>query len=233
LWVIEQEFLVAKIEERFKTIPKIYIADGHHRSASSALLGKDERKKQKSYTGVEAYNFYLGIFFAENHLKIYDYNRVVKDLNDLTSNQVIEKIKLNFGVEEIETTIFKPSKAHQFSMYLQKKWYALTAKQNCYDSLHPIGSLDASIFSEKILSPIFEIHDLKTDDRIGFVPGIKGAEELKKVVDEEKYVVAFGLFPVEMQHLKWIADTNNIMPPKSTWIEPKIRSGLVIYDFKE
>ncbi len=231
LWVINKQKSVKLITEQFATIPAIYIADGHHRSASAALLGKHRRQNNKAYTGKEAYNYYLGIFFPENQLKIYEYNRVVKDLNGLSVKDLIHKISKSFEVTEINEAIFKPTKQHQLSMYLNNKWYKLEAKDGVFKSDNPVGSLDASILTEHILYPIFNIHDLKTDKRIGFVPGIKGAEALKQTVDEGKAAVAFGLYPVTMQHLKWIADTNNIMPPKSTWVEPKMRSGLVVYSF--
>lgn len=233
LWVINKSKSIKTISERFSKIPAIYIADGHHRSASSALLGKLRRKKDKNFTGEEAYNFYLGVFFPENQLKIYDYNRVVKDLNGLTPKQLVEQVSKSFVVKEVSGTIFKPVKKHELSMYVDGKWYSLIAKEGVYDSNSPVGSLDASILTEHVLSPIFEIHDLKTDKRIGFIPGIKGAEALKEAVDEKRFAVAFGLYPVTMEHLKWIADTNNIMPPKSTWVEPKMRSGLVIYSLED
>jgi len=233
LWVINKGKSVKLITEQFDTIPAIYIADGHHRSASSALLGKHRREKNKKFTGKETYNFYLGVFFPENQLKIYEYNRVVKDLNNLTTKVLLQKLSKSFEVTEINDAIFKPKRQHEISMYLENKWYSLLAKEGVYKSDNPVGSLDASILTEHVLYPIFNIHDLKTDKRIGFIPGIKGAEALKQTVDEGKAQVAFGLFPVTMNHLKWIADTNNIMPPKSTWVEPKMRSGLVVYSFND
>lgn len=233
LWVVCDKKTVKQIAERFGAIPSIYIADGHHRSASSALLGKIKRSTKKNYTGEEAFNYYLGVFFPESQLKIYDYNRVVKDLNNLSPNELIKKIKEKFDVSEVKAELFAPAKKHELSMYLDNKWYSLKAKENTYNPKDPVGSLDAAILTEHILSPIFNIHDLKTDKRIGFVPGIKGSKELKKQVDEGKAAVSFGLYPVTMEHLKWIADTNNIMPPKSTWVEPKMRSGLVIYTFED
>lgn len=233
LWVINKAKSIQTISECFAQMPAIYIADGHHRSASSALLGNVKRNRKKDFSGKEAFNFYLGVFFSENQLKIYDYNRVVSDMNGMSVEELLQKLKSKFEVKEISETIFKPTKQHEFSMYVSGKWYSLTAKKTIYDGKNPVGSLDAFILTEHILSPLFNIHDLKTDKRIGFIPGIKGPEALKKSVDEKKAEVAFGLFPVTMQHLKWIADTNNIMPPKSTWVEPKMRSGLVIYSFEE
>ena len=233
LWVINDPKKTTLISNQFATIPSIYIADGHHRSASSALLGNLKRKNKKNFTGKEAFNFYLGVFFSESQLKIYDYNRLVKDLNHLTIKELIQKLKLKFEVKEIHKSSYKPIEKHEISMYIGGNWYSLITKKESYNSNDPVGSLDAFILTEHILSPIFGIHDLKTDKRIAFMPGIKGAEALKKMVDEGKSAVAFGLYPVTMDHLKWIADTNNSMPPKSTWIEPKMRSGLVIYSFEE
>jgi len=233
VWIINEKKIIDTISERFKSIPNIYIADGHHRSASSSLLGKLKRSRFINYSGKEAFNYYLGIFFPENKLKIFEYNRVVKDLNGLNKNELLNQLKTNFIVTEINESVFKPSKEKQFSMYLENKWYLLTAKNQIFNANDPIESLDPEILNRYILSPIFNIHDLKTDKRIGFVPGVLGSEALKKQVDEGKASVAFGLFPVTIKHLKWIADTNNIMPPKSTWIEPKMRLGLIIYSLEE
>lgn len=233
VWVIDSKKIVKNLRERFDKIPNIYIADGHHRSASSTLLGKLRRSTKKSYTGEEAFNYYLGVFFPENHLKIYDYNRVVKDLNGLSVSEMLNMLKQNFTVTEIKAVDFKPTQKHEISMYLNNTWYSLKAKENIYNPNDPIDSLDAAILTKYILSPVLDIHDLKTDKRIGFIPGVKGSKELKKQVDEGKAAVAFGLYPVTMEHLKWIADTNNIMPPKSTWVEPKMRSGLLIYSLEE
>lgn len=233
LWVINKNKSIKLIQDQFSKIPAIYIADGHHRSASAALLGKLRRSRDPKFTGREAYNYYLGVFFPESQLRIYDYNRVVKDLNGLSVKEFLDKIKKSFEVKEVNESLFKPTRKHELSMYLDKKWYALSARDGVYKADSPVGSLDASILTDHVLSPILNIHDLKTDKRISFVPGIKGPEALKSVVDEGKAAVAFGLFPVTMEHLKWIADTNNIMPPKSTWVEPKMRSGLVIYSLEE
>ncbi|MBS1637984.1 MAG: DUF1015 domain-containing protein [Bacteroidetes bacterium] len=233
LWVVNDKKTVQLIAQRFATIPNIYIADGHHRSASSALLGKLKRSSRKSYTGEEAFNFYLGVFFPEDQLRIYEYNRVVKDLNGLSVAAFLKKLEDKFTVKKVNDSDFSSGQKHEIAMYLDNSWYSLKAKTNTYNSNDPVGSLDAAILTEHILSPLLDIHDLKTDKRIGFIPGIKGSKELKKQVDEGKAAVAFGLYPVTMQHLKWIADTNNIMPPKSTWVEPKMRSGLVIYSFED
>jgi uncharacterized protein (DUF1015 family) len=233
LWVIRTAPLLKQIEERFKTIPAVYIADGHHRSATSALLGKSRRDNNPHHTGSEPYNFYLGVFFPETELKIYDFNRIVKDLNELSEDVFLEKIKEKFEVEEKGAAIFKPEHKHNFSMYLAGLWYSLKPKKGIVNDTEPVGSLDAFLLTEYILAPILNIHDLKTDKRIGFVSGIKGMEELKNQVDNWKAKVAFGLYPVSMEQLKRIADTNNSMPPKTTWVEPKMRSGLVIYSLSD
>ena len=233
VWVVEDKKTVLKIAERFSTIPNIYIADGHHRSASATLLGKLRRSTHKAFTGKEAFNYYLGVFFPESHLKIFEYNRVVKDLNNLSVNELMYNLKTNFIITEIKSPQYKTLQSQEFSMYIEKKWYSLKAKDKIVNLKDPIDSLDSAILTKYILSPIFDIHDLKTDKRIGFVPGVRGSEALKKQVDEGKAAVAFGLYPITMEHLKWIADTNNIMPPKSTWVEPKMRSGLLIYSLEE
>jgi uncharacterized protein (DUF1015 family) len=233
LWVLSDPDSVTEIKERFSTIPAVYIADGHHRSASSALLGKARRAGKGNYSGQEAFNFYLGIFFPETQLKIFDFNRVVKDLNGLNSQSFLEKLQTNFIITPKGQDIYTPVQKHNFSMYIDGNWYSLDPKKEIVHNEQPVGSLDASILSEHILSPILNIHDLRTDKRIGFVSGIKGMKELKNQVDHWNFKVAFGLYPVEMEQLKHIADTNNIMPPKTTWVEPKMRSGLVIYSLGE
>lgn len=233
LWPVNDKKTVETIRDRFEKIPAVYIADGHHRSASSGLLGKSRRAKNPDYTGKEPYNFYLGVFFPETQLKIFDFNRVVKDLNGLSSEEFIEKLKQKFIITPKGEHEYKPSNKHNFSMYLDGSWYSLDAKKEIIHNEEPVGSLDASILTEHILSPILDIHDLKTDKRIGFVSGIKGMKELKHQVDKWNFKAAFGLYPVEMEQLKHIADTNNIMPPKTTWVEPKMRSGLVIYPLSE
>ncbi len=233
LWVVNDKIVIRKITEQFSRINSIYIADGHHRSASSALLGKSRMETDKNFTGNEPYNFYLGVFFPETQLKIYDFNRVVKDLNGLTDESFIGKLNEKFIITLKDKNIYKPVRKHNFSMYLNGRWYSLDAKKEIIHNEEPVGSLDASLLTEHILSPILNINDLKTDKRIGFVSGIKGMIELKSRVDSGDFKVAFGLYPVEMKQLKHIADTNNSMPPKTTWVEPKMRSGLVIYKLGE
>ncbi|HXC06174.1 MAG TPA: DUF1015 domain-containing protein [Bacteroidia bacterium] len=233
LWVVDDRSTVSVLETQFKSIPAIYIADGHHRSASSALLGKSRRSLNPNHKGTEPYNFYLGVFFPETQLKIYDFNRVVHDLHELKEEEFLKKIGEKFILEEKGSIVYKPACKHNFSMYLGGKWYSLTPKPGIVHDKEPVGSLDAFILTQHILSPILGIHDLKTDKRVGFVSGIKGMEELQNQVDHWKSKVAFGLFPVSMDQLKRIADTGNIMPPKTTWVEPKMRSGLVIYSLSE
>lgn len=229
LWIIKDEHNISDIRKHFSKIKSIYIADGHHRSASSALLGQLRRKENPSYTGKEAFNFYLGIFFPETELKIFDFNRVVKDLNHLSANEFIAKVSEKFTVTEKGIEIYKPNKKTNFSMYLQGKWYSLNAKKEILHTNNPLQDLDATILSEHILSPILHIHDLRKNKRIRFVSGINGMKELKDQVDHQGFEIAFGLYPVTMNQLKFIADNNMIMPPKTTWVEPKLRSGLVVY----
>jgi uncharacterized protein (DUF1015 family) len=232
LWVIGQIEKVNLIESRFATMPAIYIADGHHRCASSALLAEERRKKNEGGKPQDAYNAFLGVFFSESQLRIYDYNRLVKDMNGLSPKQLIDGLSEKFNVTKQDEALFSPSKKHELSMYLRGTWYKLEAKPETYDASDPVKSLDSSILTEQILAPFFGISDLRIDKRIAFVAGTRGPEAMKKSVDEGKSELAFGLYPVTMQHLKWIADTNNIMPPKTTWVEPKMRSGLVIYAFE-
>jgi uncharacterized protein (DUF1015 family) len=233
LWLIDDAAQIKIIEDEFSKMNAVYIADGHHRSASSALLGKSKREKNKNFSGSESYNYFMCVFFSEKQLHIYDFNRVVKDLNGLSSNDFLNQLSIKFDIENKGNQTYVAAKLHNLSMYLEGNWYSLTAKKGTYHSNDPVGSLDASILSEHILAPVLGIADLKTDKRVRFVSGIKGMQKLKQLVDEGKFKVAFGLYPVSMQQLKNIADNNCIMPPKSTWIEPKLRSGLVIYSLAE
>lgn len=228
-WLIEDEAKIKRITEIFATIPSLYIADGHHRSAAAALVGDEKRRQNPAHKGNEEYNYFMAVCFPDDQLTIIDYNRVVKDLNGLTDEQFIEKLKKNFDVELKGKDIYKPSKLHNFSMYLSGNWYSLTAKSGTYDDKDPIGVLDVTVSSNLILDEILGIKDLRTDKRIDFVGGIRGLGELKRRVDSGEMRVAFALYPVSMQQLIDIADTNNIMPPKTTWFEPKLRSGLVIH----
>ncbi|MDD2279189.1 MAG: DUF1015 family protein [Bacteroidales bacterium] len=228
-WVIDEEAKIKRITEIFAQQPALYVADGHHRTAAAARVGQEQKSKNPNHTGNEEYNYFLAVIFPDNQLKIIDYNRVVKDLNGNTPEQFIEKIAESFVIEEKGTEIYKPNTLHNFSMYLKGKWYSLTAKPGTYDDNDPIGVLDVTVLSNHILDKILDIKDLRTSKRIDFVGGIRGLGELQKRVDSGEMAVAFALYPVSMQQLITIADTGNIMPPKTTWFEPKLRSGLVIH----
>ncbi|MGM9843892.1 MAG: DUF1015 domain-containing protein [Muribaculaceae bacterium] len=228
-WVISDEKMINTITEEFAKIPYLYIADGHHRTAAAALVGNEKAKANPNHTGNEEYNYFLAVAFPASHLKIIDYNRVVKDLNGLSAEQFLDKIRENFDVEEKGTDIYTPCSLHNFSLYLEGKWYSLTAKPGRYDDADPIGVLDVTISSDLILRDILGITDLRSDKRIDFVGGIRGLGELKRRVDSGEMKVALALYPVSMKQLMDIADSGNIMPPKTTWFEPKLRSGLVIH----
>lgn len=228
-WNIDNQHTIDRITRIFESIPALYVADGHHRTAAAALVGNEKKQANTKHTGNEEYNFFLAVCFPDNQLKIIDYNRVVKDLNGLTPEQLIEKLKQDFVVEEKGTGIYKPVKLHNFSMYISGKWFSLTAKPGTYNDNDPIGILDVTVLSNLVLDKILGIKDLRTDKRIDFVGGIRGLGELKKRVDSGEMKVAFALYPVSMKQLIDIADTGNIMPPKTTWFEPKLRSGLVIH----
>ena len=228
-WVISDKTMIDTITKLFAEIPYLYIADGHHRTAAAALVGNEKAKANPHHTGNEEYNFFLAVCFPESHLKIIDYNRVVKDLNGLSEEDFIKAIEKNFTVECKGTEIYHPACLHNFSMYLGGKWYSLTAKEGTYNDADPIGVLDVTISSDLILRDILGITDLRSDKRIDFVGGIRGLGELKRRVDSGEMAVALALYPVSMKQLINIADTGNIMPPKTTWFEPKLRSGLVIH----
>ena len=229
LWQVKDAELIAAIEKGFTSLSAIYIADGHHRSASSALLGKYRRMQNQNYTGSEPFNYFLCAYFSESQLHIYDFNRVISDLNNLYEIDFLEKIQEKFVVIDKGEEMYKPDQLHNMSMYLGGKWYSLTLKNDYINEADPVGVLDTALLSEHILSPILGIHDLKTDKKVLFVNGTKGMEELKNQVDGGKMKVAFALYPVIMNQLKRIADNNCIMPPKSTYIEPKLRSGMLVY----
>jgi uncharacterized protein (DUF1015 family) len=228
-WLIEDDATNKRITEIFATIPALYVADGHHRTAAAALVGNEKKKNNPNHTGNEEYNFFLAVIFPDNQLKIIDYNRVVKDLNGLTPAQLVEKLSVDFDVKEMGKEIYAPAQLHNFSMYLEGKWYSFTAKKGTYNDSDPIGVLDVTILSNLVLDKVLGIKDLRTDKRIDFVGGIRGLGELQKRVDSCEMKVAFALYAVTMQQLIDIADTGNIMPPKTTWFEPKLRSGLVIH----
>jgi len=224
-WVIKDPETNIKIEKLFeKKVPFTYVADGHHRTAAAALVGKEKKDANPKHKGKEEYNFFLAVHFPDNQLQIIDYNRTIRDLNGLTPGELLTRLEKSFIVE-----IYKPEALHNFSMYLNGKWYSLTAKEGVYNDNDPIGVLDVTILTNQILSPILDIQDLRRSKRIDFVGGIRGLGELKKRVDSGEMKVAFALYPVSMKQLITIADSGNIMPPKSTWFEPKLRSGLVIH----
>jgi uncharacterized protein (DUF1015 family) len=229
-WVIEDAATNKLIEKLFaEKVPFTYVADGHHRTAAAALVGKERQDSNPSHNGTEEYNFFLAVHFPANQLKIIDYNRTVRDLNGLTPAEFLEKLAKGFEITEKGSRTYKPNKLHNFSMYLEGKWYSLTAKPGTYDNNDPIGVLDVTILTNQILCPILDIQDLRRSKRIDFIGGIRGLGELKKRVNSGEMKVAFALYPVSMDQLITIADSGNIMPPKSTWFEPKLRSGLVIH----
>lgn len=229
-WVIDDDALIAKITEIFAQIPAMYIADGHHRSAAAALVGNEKKLQNPNHTGNEEYNYFLAVCFPDNQLNIIDYNRVVRDLNGLSEAEFLKALEEDFVVEIQDAEIYKPNKLHNFSLYLGGKWYSLTAKAGRYDDADPIGVLDVTISSNLILDKILGIKDLRTDKRIDFVGGIRGLGELKRRVDSGEMKMALALYPVTMQQIIDIADSGNIMPPKTTWFEPKLRSGLIIHE---
>ncbi|MBE6281166.1 MAG: DUF1015 domain-containing protein [Bacteroides sp.] len=228
-WIIDHQEDIDAITKAFAAMPALYIADGHHRSAAAALVGAEKAKQNPDHKGDEEYNYFMAVCFPANQLTIIDYNRVVKDLNGLSAEEFLSAISKNFVVEEKGAEIYKPQALHNFSLYLEGKWYSLTAKEGTYNDEDPIGVLDVTISSNLILDEILGIKDLRSDKRIDFVGGIRGLGELKKRVDSGEMKVALALYPVSMKQLMDIADSGNIMPPKTTWFEPKLRSGLVIH----
>jgi uncharacterized protein (DUF1015 family) len=229
-WLISDKEMINSIIAYFKEMPAVYVADGHHRTAAAALVGKEKREANPNHTGNEEYNFFLAVHFPDDQLTIIDYNRVVKDLNGLSEAEFIEKLKESFDVEDMGTDEYKPAALHEFSMYINGHWYKLTAKENTYDDNDPIGVLDVTILTNEVLNPLLGIENLRTSKRIDFVGGIRGLGELKKRVDSGEMKVAFALYPVSMKQLIDIADNGMIMPPKTTWFEPKLRSGLVVHE---
>lgn len=229
-WVINDKALIERITKIFAEIPAMYIADGHHRSAAAALVGNEKKLQNPNHTGTEEYNYFLAVCFPDNQLNIIDYNRVVRDLNGLTESEFIAALEENFDVEKKGADIYKPQALHNFSLYLGGEWYSLTAKAGRYDDNDPIGVLDVTISSNLILDKILGIKDLRSDKRIDFVGGIRGLGELKRRVDSGEMKMALALYPVTMQQIIDIADSGNIMPPKTTWFEPKLRSGLIIHE---
>jgi uncharacterized protein (DUF1015 family) len=229
LWVISNDDDIKTITDEFAKMPSLYIADGHHRSAAAALVGAEKQKQNPNHRGDEEYNYFMAVCFQASQLTILDYNRVVKDLNGLTSEQFLDALKKNFDVEDKGTEIYKPAHLHEFSLYLNQHWFSLTAKEGTYDNNDPIGVLDVDISSRLILDEILKIGDLRSSQRIDFVGGLRGLSELKRRVDSGEMRAALALYPVSMQQIMDIADSGKIMPPKATWFEPKLRSGLVIH----
>ena len=233
MWVIRDKALNDRLTEIFAGIPALYVADGHHRTAAAARVGQECREKNPNHTGEEEYCYFLAVTFPASQLRIIDYNRVVKDLNGMTPAELLDALTTDFEVEKRGSEIYHPSGLHDFSMYLEGEWYSLKAKPGTYDDNDPIGVLDVTVLSNRVLDKLLGIQDLRTSKRIDFVGGIRGLGELKKRVDSGEMKVAFALYPVSMQQLINIADTGNIMPPKTTWFEPKLRSGVVIHSFEQ
>ncbi len=229
-WVVDDEAMIAAITTEFEKMPHLYIADGHHRSAAAARVGLEKAENSADHTGEEEYNYFLAVAFPASHLRIIDYNRVVRDLNGLTPEEFLARIEKDFIVEDKGTEIYTPAALHNFALYVGGRWYSLTPREGRYDDSDPIGVLDVTISSDLILRDILGITDLRSDKRIDFVGGIRGLGELQRRVDSGEMQMALALYPVSMKQLMDIADTGNIMPPKTTWFEPKLRSGLVIHE---
>lgn len=232
-WVIRDKQVIIRLTELFSEIPYTYVADGHHRTAAAALVGNEKKQANKEHKGTEEYNYFLAVHFPDTQLAIIDYNRVVKDLNGLSADDFVKKLETGFTVEKKGQSEYKPSGLHNFSMYLKGEWYSLTAKPGTYNDADPIGCLDVTVLSDQVLTPLLNITDLRNSKRIDFVGGIRGLGELKRRVDSGEMAAAFALYPVSMEQLFTIADSGNIMPPKTTWFEPKLRSGLVIHSLED
>ncbi len=233
LWIISDEDSITRLEALFSAVPAFYVADGHHRTAAAALVGNEKKEQNPRHSGQEPYNYFMAVLFPDDQLTIIDYNRVVKDLHGMTQAEFLEKLDRYFVVKGQGEKPFKPCRLHQFGMYLDNQWYSLDARPGTYDDSDPIGVLDVTILSERVLDEMLGIKNLRTDQRVDFVGGIRGLEELERRVDSGEMRMAFALYPVTMKQLMDIADTGNIMPPKTTWFEPKLRSGLVVYRFDE
>ena len=229
LWVVDDSSIVSKIEKIFLEIPSLYVADGHHRTAAAARIGQKRKEGNPNHTGKEEYNLFLAVLFSDQELEIYDYNRVIKDLNGLSSSELIDRLKENFVLETSSTSALRPTQKGEFSVYLDKKWYLFSPLRREF-AKDPVEDLDVSYLSNKVFDPILGIVDQRKDDRIDFVGGIRGLEELERRVDSGEMAVAFALHPVSMNELLNVADAGEIMPPKSTWFEPKLRSGLFIHE---
>jgi uncharacterized protein (DUF1015 family) len=228
-WVIDREETISAITHEFSNVPHTYVADGHHRTAAAVGVGEEMRQANPHYTGKEAYNYFLAVHFPENQLCILDYNRVIKDLNGMTSQEFISRLKESFEVTDKGEQPYRPGRLHELSMYLDSCWYSLRARPGTYDDKDPVGGLDVTILSQQVLAPLLNITDLRNDKRIDFVGGLRGLQSLKQRVDSGEMKVAFALYPVTMKQLMNIADAGLLMPPKTTWFEPKLRSGLILY----
>lgn len=228
-WIVSDDNDIDTITKEFAKMPSLYIADGHHRSAAAALVGAERAKQNPNHTGDEEYNYFMAVCFQASQLTVLDYNRIVKDLNGLTSEQFVSKLKENFYVTNMGRNIYKPSQLHEFSLYIDGEWWKLNAKEGTFDNNDPIGILDVDISSRLILQDILEIGDLRSSQRIDFVGGLRGLDELKRRVDSGEMRAALALYPVSMKQIMDIADSGKIMPPKATWFEPKLRSGLIIH----
>jgi uncharacterized protein (DUF1015 family) len=232
VWVIEDENTISKLTNLFKDVSALYIADGHHRAASAVKVGLKRREENSSYTGEEEFNYFLSVLFPDKDLAIMDYNRVVKDLNGMETSELIEKIKNNFEVEKLDKDVhYKPDEKHTFGMYVDGTWYKLTAKKGTFDESDPVLSLDVSILQNNLINPILGIADPRKDERIDFIGGIRGIKELEKRANSDMKL-AFSMYPTTVQDLMKVADSGNVMPPKSTWFEPKLRSGIFIHELK-
>jgi uncharacterized protein (DUF1015 family) len=229
LWVVKDPTWIKNVTEAFAKVPALYVADGHHRTQAAGRIAKLRAEKNPNHTGEEEYNFFLSVVFPHNHLYIMDYNRAVKDLNGLSEEEFLKKVQEKFEVEKMDYK--KPEKMNTFGMFLKGTWYKLTAKPGTFDAKDPVNSLDVAIMQNNLLSPILGIGDPRTDDRIDFIGGIRGIGELEKIVKSGKFVVAFAMFPTSIEQLMRIADSGEVMPPKSTWFEPKLRSGMVVHTY--
>ena len=230
-WVVSDPQQIQTIVTAFEKMPATYVADGHHRTAAAALVGNDLKKENPNHTGNESYNYFLAVHFPDNQLAIMDYNRVVKDLNGHSEESLLKGLSNSFVVEKKGEAAYRPTRLHEFAMYLNGNWYGLQAKAGTFNDSDPVGVLDVTILSEQVLKPLFNIHDLRTDKRIDFIGGMRGLQELERRVNSGEMKVAFALYPVSMKQLIDIADSGEIMPPKTTWFEPKLRSGLVVHKF--
>ena len=228
-WVIDDEQDMQTITAEFAKMESLYIADGHHRSAAAALVGAEKQRLNPNHTGQEEYNYFMAVCFQASQLTVLDYNRVLKDLNGLSSEEFLKALSQDFIVEDKGTDIYKPARLHEFSLYLDQHWYSLKTKEGTYDDNDPIGVLDVDISSRLILDKVLNIGDLRSSKRIDFVGGLRGLGELKRRVDSGEMRTALALYPVSMQQIMDIADSGKIMPPKATWFEPKLRSGLVVH----